>query len=135
MSFDGILGQCHGSKTDRLEECQGEKSAAKGRDHNSELCVYGGHVEFVDESCYGGPVILDCNIASAAGGEEWGKWGTHEVRLCKIAPPCSITVANAASLAVTFLKRGRIGKTGTQEIALAIHAALNASRLGWVHRS
>ena len=30
---------------------------------------------------------------------------------------------------------GRIGITCTQEMAVAIHAAINASRLGWVHRS
>jgi len=85
--------------------CQDERSPAKGRDDNYQF-VYGGYVDFVNEPCYGGPVILDCNIASAAGAEEWGRWGTHEETICKIAPPSSITAANAAPLGVTFLKTG-----------------------------
>jgi len=104
--------QCHDSETDRLDRCRGERSPAKCRDHNSELYVYGGYVEFVDEFCYGDPVILDCNIASGVGAEEWGWWGTHEVTLFKIVPPSSITAANTSSLEVTFLKTGRIGITG-----------------------
>jgi len=40
--------------------CQGERSLAKGRDDNYELYVYGGHVGFVDKSCYSGPVNLNC---------------------------------------------------------------------------
>jgi len=112
-----------------------ERSPAKDRDHNSELCVYSGHVEFVDEFCYGGPVILDCNIASGGWGRGVGEVGNSRSSALQNRPTQQHHPVNTAPLVVTFLNTERIGITSTQEIAVVIHTALKASRLGWVHRS
>jgi len=46
------------------------------------------------------------------------KWGADRVAFCKASLPNSVTGANTAALIVTFLKKGYIGITSTQETTL-----------------